>query len=306
MFRIIVENALPSKARPQYDQVVSTSPWRDRAATKSRAKSGPSIRGSAMNGSAVRKQVVAMTIGFFVALGASADAAEVKALVSTAMKRPFEELSAQFERSAGHKVVASFGPSGALTKRLSDGEAADLVILGGGGLESLIKQGKVAGGGVDVARSMIGVAVAKGAPQPDISTPEKFKAVLLAARSVAYTDPASGGASGAYLGKLFDKMGLTEVLKPKAKLAAGGPNGYAGTFVARGDAEIAMQPIPELMAVPGLDIVGPLPGEFQNVTTYAAGIPVSAGQTVAARALIEFLSAPAAASVYKTHGLEPG
>jgi molybdate transport system substrate-binding protein len=259
-----------------------------------------------MNGSAVRKQVVAMTIGFFVALGASADAAEVKVLVSTAMKRPFEELSAQFERSAMHKVVASFGPSGALTKRLSDGEAADLVILGGGGLESLIKQGKVAGGGVDVARSMVGVDVAKGAPQPDISTPEKFKAVLLAARSVAYTDPASGGASGAYLGKLFDKMGLTEVLKPKAKLAAGGPNGYAGTFVARGDAEIAMQPIPELMAVPGLDIVGPLPGEFQNVTTYAAGIPVSAAQTVAARALIEFLSAPAAASVYKTHGLEPG
>jgi molybdate transport system substrate-binding protein len=259
-----------------------------------------------MKGSAVGKRVVALAIGLFVALGAGAGAAEVKALVSTAMKRPFEELSAQFERSAGHKVVASFGPSGALAKRLSDGEAADLVILGGGGLESLIKQGKVSGNGVDVARSMIGLPVAKGAPQPDISTPEKFKSVLLAARSVAYTDPASGGASGAYLGKLFDKLGLTEVLKPKAKLAAGGPNGYAGTFVAKGDAEIAMQPIPELMAVPGLNIVGPLPGEFQNVTTYAAGIPTNVGQTVAARALIEFLTAPAAASVYKTHGLEPG
>src|SRR4030088_2318339 len=116
---------------------------------------------------------------------------------------------------------------------------ADLVILGGGGLETLIKQGKVSAKGVDVARSMIGLAVAKGAPQPDISTPDKFKAVLLAAKSVAYTDAASGGASGAYLGKLFDRMGLTDVLKPKAKLAAGGPNGYAGTFVAKGEAEIA-------------------------------------------------------------------
>jgi molybdate transport system substrate-binding protein len=252
------------------------------------------------------KHVVAMAVGLFVALGVGADAAEVKALVSTAMKRPFEELGAQFERTTGHKLVASYGPSGALTKRVSDGETADLVILGGGGLEALIKQGKVSAKGVDVARSMIGLAVAKGAPQPDISTPEKFKAVLLAAKSVAYTDAASGGASGAYLGKLFDRMGLTDVLKPKAKLAAGGPSGYAGTFVAKGEAEIAMQPIPELMAVPGLDIVGPLPGEFQNVTTYAAGVPAGAGQADAARALIEFLTAPAAAPVYKTHGLEPG
>lgn len=252
------------------------------------------------------KHIVAMAIGLLVALVGYADAAEIKALISTAMKRPFEELGAQFERTSGHTLVAAYGPSGALTKRVAEGETADLVILGGGGLETLVKQGKVTGSGTDVARSMIGLAVAKGAPKPDISTPEKFKAVLLAAKSVAYTDPASGGASGAYLGKLFDKMGLTDLLKPKAKLAAGGPNGYAGSFVAKGEAEIAMQPIPELMAVPGLDVVGPLPGDFQNVTTYMAGVPAGARQVDAARALIQLLTAPAAASVYRTYGLEPG
>src|ERR1700704_1246925 len=150
-----------------------------------------------MRGCSMGKHVVAMAVGLFVARGVGADAAEVKALVSTAMKRPFEELGAQFERTTGHKLVASYGPSGALTKRVSDGETADLVILGGGGLETLIKQGKVSAKGVDLARFMLGLALANGAAQRALPTPDKFKAVLLAAKSVAYTDAASGGASGA-------------------------------------------------------------------------------------------------------------
>jgi molybdate transport system substrate-binding protein len=261
----------------------------------------------------MRKLLLTFFIGLLLAPFAGANAAEVKALISTAMKAAIEELVPQFERATGHKVVIAYGPTGALAKRIAGGEVADLVVLGTAevvrddeGLGLLIKQRKVIGSNVSIARSEIGAAVAKGAPKPDISTEEKFKAVLLAAKSVAYTDAASGGSSGVYLGRLFDRMGLTDMLKPKAKLAAGGPNGYAATFVAKGEAEIALQPIPELMAVSGIDVVGPLPGAFQNVTTYTARIHADAKQPAAAKALIDFLTAPAAAPVYKSKGLAPG
>ena len=254
-------------------------------------------------------------IAFFITLllAPVARAAEVRALISTAMKAAIEELAPKFERASGHKLAIAYGPTGGLAKRIAGGEVADLIILGGGaiarddeGLGLLIAQRKVTGGNIAIARSMIGAAVAKGAAKPDISTEEKFIAVLRAAKSVAYTDAASGGSSGVYLGRLFDRMGLAEMLKPKAKLAAGGPNGYAATFVAKGEAEIALQPIPELLAVPGIDVVGPLPGAFQNVTTYIAKIHADAKQPAAAKALIDFLTAPAAVPVYKSKGLEPG
>mgnify|MGYP002651081269 FL=1 len=249
--------------------------------------------------------IVATTFGLIAADGAQA--AEIKALISTAMKAPFEAIAAQFEKTSGHKVKASFGPTGLLTKRIADGEAADMVILGGENTSALIGQGKLAADSkADVARGMIGAGVAKGAPKPDISSEASFRAALLSAKAVAVTDPAGGGSSGIYFGKLFEKMGLAETLKPKLRLAAGGPNGYAATFVIKGEADFAMQPIPELMAVPGIEIVGPLPGAFQNVTTYSAAIPVNAREAAAAKALIKALTAPEAASIYKSKGLEPG
>ncbi len=235
----------------------------------------------------------------------TAKAAEIKAVISTALKAPFEEIAAQFEKTTGHKVTAAYGPTGGLAKRIADGEAADMVVLGSQTSE-LMQQGKLAAGSnTDIARGMIGAGVMKGAPKPDISSEAAFKAALLSAKSIAVTDPASGGGSGVYFGKLFDQMGLAQTLKPKLKLAAGGPNGYAATFVARGEAEFALQPIPELMAVPGIEIVGPLPGAFQNVTTYTASIPVSAKEADAAKALIKALAAPSSAAIYRAKGLEP-
>jgi len=235
----------------------------------------------------------------------TANAAEIKALISTALKAPFEEIAAQFEKTTGHKVTAAYGPTGGLAKRIADGEAADMVVLGSQTSE-LMQQGKLAAGSnTDIARGMIGAGVMKGAPKPDISSEAAFKAALLSAKSIAVTDPASGGGSGVYFGKLFDQMGLAQTLKPKLKLAAGGPNGYAATFVARGEAEFALQPIPELMAVPGIEIVGPLPGVFQNITVYTASIPVSANEAEAAKALIKALAAPSAAAIYRAKGLEP-
>jgi molybdate transport system substrate-binding protein len=256
--------------------------------------------------STMAKLVAVSAIGLLTTVGPGAHAVEIKALITTALKTSIEELAPQFERATGHKLRASYGPSSVLAKRIAAGEDADFVILGGDGIEVLTKQGKVMdGNSAKFARSMIGAAVAKGAPKPDISSAEAFKRALLAAKSVAYSDAAGGGASGIYLAKAFEQMGLTAALKAKAKLAAGGPDGFAAAFVANGEAEIAMQPIPELMAVPGIDIVGPLPGDFQNVTTYVAGIPVFAAEPEAAEALVKFLATPAAAAVFKAKGLDP-
>ena len=254
----------------------------------------------------MRTRPIAVALLLLAFAGARAEAAEIKALISTAMKAPFEEIAAQFEKATGHKVSAAYGPTGGLAKRIADGEAADMVVLGSQTSE-LMQQGKLAAGSnTDIARGMIGAGVMKGAPKPDISSEAAFKAALLSAKSIAVTDPASGGGSGVYFGKLFEQMGLAQSLKPKLKLAAGGPNGYAATFVARGEAEFALQPIPELMAVPGIEVVGPLPGAFQNVTTYTASIPTSAKEADAAKALIKTLTAPSSAAIYRARGLEPG
>ena len=231
-------------------------------------------------------------------------AAEVKAVVSTAMKASFEEIAVQFEKAGGHKVTASFGPTGGIAKHVLDGETLDLVILGGERVPDLA--GKIEPATTGVARSAIGVGVKQGTPKPDISSEAAFKAALLAAQGIAVTDPKSGGGSSVFFAKLFETMGLTEALKPKLRYSAAGPGGYAGTLVTRGEADFALQPIPELMAVPGIEVVGPLPGAFQNVTTYTACIPVSAKNADVAKALIKALTAPSAATAYKARGLEPG
>lgn len=232
-------------------------------------------------------------------------AADIKAVVSTAMKAPFEQVAAQFERTTGHKVAATFGPTGGIAKRVFDREALDLVILGGERVPDLAAQHKIAGDTTGIARSAIGVGIKLGAAKPDISSEAAFKAALFAARGIAITDPRSGGGSSVFFAALFDRMGLTEALKPKLRYSSAGPGGYAGTLAVNGEADFALQPIPELMAVSGLEIVGPLPGAFQNITTYTGAIPVAATQADAARALIAALTAPAAAPFYCAKGLEP-
>ena len=239
-------------------------------------------------------------------MATGAHAAEIKALVSTAMKAPFERdrgAVREGHRPQGRGLVRA---DRRLAKRVLDGEALDLVILGGERVLELLRQNKIEATTTGVARSTIGAGVKQGAPKPDISSEAAFKAALLAAKGIAVTDPKSGGGSSVFFAKLFDSMGLTEALKPKMRYSAAGPGGYAGTIVMKGEADFALQPIPELMAVPGLEIVGPLPGAFQNVTTYTASIPASAKKADAAKALVKALTAPAAAPIYKAKGLEPG
>jgi len=153
-----------------------------------------------------------------------------------------------------------------------------------------------------VARAGVGVVVRKGAPKPDISTPEKFKQALLDAKSVAYTNPASGGQSGVYFAKLLTQLGITDEINKKAKFGDGGP---IALIVFRGEAELGMQPIPELLAHPEVDFIGPLPAALQSYNHLTAGIPSNGKQPEAARALIKFLATPAAQAVMKAKGLVP-
>jgi len=235
-----------------------------------------------------------------------ASAVEIKILSTTAMKMVFEELAPRFERETGYRLAVSLGPSLVLEKRLLEDEAADVAIVTGPGAKELVGRGKiVAGSLVDVARSLIGVAVPKGAPRPDLSSVDGFKRDLLAAKSITLSKPVGGGASGAHMAKVFEELGITEAMAAKAKYGAGGAAGLAGLVVLRGEADIGIQQMAELIAVAGIDVVGPLPPEIQSATMFTAGTPASASHPDAGRAAIEFLTTPAAKSVIKAKGLEP-
>ena len=237
-----------------------------------------------------------------VAQSALAAAADLKVLTTPALTEVWHELGPKFE-ATGHKLTIVYAASGAIGKRVTEGETADLLVSTPAGIDSLIKGGKVSdGANISIASSGTGVAVLKGAPKPDISTPEAFKRALLAAKAVAYTDPTSGGASGVHLAKVLDRLGIANEVNAKAKLGRGVP---AGSFVVKGEADIAIQQIPELLGVQGVELVGPLPGDLQNVTTFAVGIPVGTPHGDGAKALVRFLQTPESAAVIKKHGLDP-
>ena len=170
--------------------------------------------------------------------------ANLRILSTTAMKTVLERLAPQFEQDSTHTLDLTFGPSGGLTKRIADGEAADVLICAQPEMSELQRQGRIAFASAVIARSNIGVAVRKGAPRPDISSPEAFKRALIAANSVAFSDPARGGASGVTFVKILERLGIADAVKAKAKLTAGGPDGLVGAILSRGEAEIGVQQIP--------------------------------------------------------------
>jgi molybdate transport system substrate-binding protein len=230
----------------------------------------------------------------------------IKVLSSTAMKAVFEVLAPRFEAETGHRATVTLGPSARLEKLIAEGEVADVAILAMAGAKELVARGKIAAASLtDLARSRIGIAVPKGAPKPDISSAEGFKRALLAAKSIAVSKPAGGGQSGVHMAKVFEQLGITEVVQAKAKYGAGGAAGLAGLVVLRGEADIGIQQMAELMAVDGIDVIGPLPDELQSVTLFTASIPANADHPEAARAFIDFLVTPEAKNVIKAKGLEP-
>jgi molybdate transport system substrate-binding protein len=231
---------------------------------------------------------------------------EIKILSTTAMKTSLDELTPEFERLNEAKLTFTFGPSARIAKLVADGEDNDVAIVTNQGIEDLIRQGRiVAGTRADIARSAMGMAVQKGAPKPDISSAEQFKQAMLAAKSLGMSNPVGGGQSGANLMKIFEQLGITEAMKPKLTFGPGGPAGLIGNFLLRKEVEVGIQQMPELMAVPGIDIVGPLPPDIQSKTVFSVGLSTTAKNPDAAKALIQFLTTPAAAKVMIANGMEP-
>ena len=233
----------------------------------------------------------------------SADAAEIDAMITTAMKAAIEELAPPFERASGHVLRVIYGPSGGLARRLNDSEPADLIVVESKVLDDLIKQGKVALGRTDVARTGIGIAVRKGAPKPDVSSAAALRRALLAAKSIGHTAPAGGGVTAAHIMGVFEKLGIAAEVTPKVKLAAGGPNGRVSVLVSSGEAEIGLQQVSELMSNSDVEVIGMLPEELQQMTIYSAGVTTSARQTEPSKAFIRHLAAPEAMTIYKMKGL---
>ena len=226
--------------------------------------------------------------------------ATIQLFVSNSSRGVLGELIPQFERSSGHSVSISYDPAKVMMERIARGETADLAILGGSAIADLIRDGKVAAGSKrTIARCGIGVAVLAGAAKPDISSLDAFKNALIAARSIAWTQE---GASGIYFSKLIERLGIADAVKAKAVRQ---PGGLIGELVAARKAELAVQQIPELMAVPGIEFVGPLPEAIQLTTVSVAGIFASAREPAAAQALLDFLTTPASSQVFKARGLEP-
>jgi molybdate transport system substrate-binding protein len=237
--------------------------------------------------------------------------ANIKVISGGAFKQVLNALAAQYEKASGNTLDLTYRTVGQHLQLIKSGEASfDVAVLTPEAIDGLIKDGKVvAGSRADLARTGVGVVVKAGAPLPDISSVDAFKRTLLAAKSVAYIDPAAGGSSGIYVGKLLERLGIAAAVNAKAKLIHGGA---VADHIADGEAEIGIHQISEILAVKGAVLVGPLPAEIQNFTVYSAGVAAAAkdGAKEGASALVKydlvkFLAGPHAGPIIKAKGMEP-
>jgi len=240
-----------------------------------------------------------------VATPTAQNGAEVKLLSAAALRHTFGELLPRFERDTGRKVNVAYGSVGALTDRLKGGEVADVVIVSDAQMDELQRLGKVvAGTQLDLARVGVGIFVRKDGPRPDISSVDAFIRALLAAKAVAYSDPLGGGPAGIYMAHLMEQLGISVEMKQKTKLYPPGPLQYES--VANGEADLGFEQVSLILEQPIVELLGHLPAPIQNYTTFAVGIATSGDQTDSGKALIGFLSSPAAQTLMKANGFEFG
>ena len=250
-----------------------------------------------------KRIAVGFLLVLFVAIPARAD--EIKVMTSGAFTEAYQQLVQQFQKNTRHTVVTMFGASmggakDSIPVRLGRGEPVDVVIVIESAFDPLIKAGHIVPGSrVPLARSVIGVAVRKGAPKPDISSVAALRQALLQAKSIAY----SASASGTYVStELFQRLGVADQVKGKAKRIE---SERVGAVIARGDAELGFQQVSELLPIEGIDYLGPLPAEVQQVSVVTAAVATKASARTAAKELIDFLASPAAAGTIHKTGLEP-
>lgn len=229
-------------------------------------------------------------------------AAEIKVLTAGAFKEVLLAVVPEFEQETGHKVTVANDTIGALTRRIEGGEPFDVAVLTPRAVDELTGKGKfVEGTRTPLARVGVGVMVCDGAPKPDIGTVDGFKRALLAAKSIAYIDPASGGSSGIYVAGLLDKLGIADQLKTRTRLKHGG---HVADLIVSGEAELGIHQISEIVPVKDVTLVGPLPAEIQSYTVYAAGLGAHARDSAAAKALIKALTGAGAAGALRSRGME--
>ena len=230
----------------------------------------------------------------------TASAAEIRVLSTQATEQSYREMVPAFEKATGHKVTTLFTGTLDAEKRLAAGEQYDLLIMAEDAIDAHLKDGKLARGSrVDLARSGVGVGVKAGARKPDISSVDALKRTLASAKSIGY----SSGPSGVYIVTMFDRLGVTEQVKPKLKQTPSGV--FVGSIIANGDVEIGFQQVSELSQFEGVDYVGPLPAEVQKYTVFSSGILNTAKEAEAARALVRHITSPQAGAVYRKRGMEP-
>ena len=246
----------------------------------------------------------ALAIAVSSAMPQPADAADIKVISGGAFKQVLNALAAQYQNESGNGLDITYQTVGQHLKLIESGaETFDVAVLTPEAIDGLIKKDKVvAGSRADLAKTGVGVVVRQGTSLPDIGSVEAFKRTLLAAKSVAYIDPAAGGSSGIYVAKLLERLGIAKDVNAKAKLIQGGE---VASHVVDGEAEIGIHQISEILAVKDAVLVGPLPAEIQNFTVYAAGVGAAARDATAANELVKFLTGSHAVPIIKAKGMEP-
>jgi molybdate transport system substrate-binding protein len=237
------------------------------------------------------KLFCALLLGVAAWVGAQrAEAAELQVISAGAMRSIVTELAAAFEKETGHTVKLTFGTVGVIKAKLAEATPVDVVIMTDEAMRDMTRQGAVVEGSwTPIGRTGIGVAVRDGAPKPDIGSPEALKQTLLSTKSLVYVDPAQGGTSGIHFAGVLQKLGIADAVKPKTTLV---PGGYPAELVARGDVELVVHQISEIIPVKGVTLVGPLPKELQKTTVYAAGVTVGSPSRTTAGAFVAFLARP--------------
>jgi len=235
------------------------------------------------------------------AVATRAHAGEVRVISAGAVKSIVSELAQAYEKETGNKVVMQFGPMGFVRQKLAS-DPADVVIMSDTVIEDTIAKGGVtAGSRTDIGRTGMGVGVRDGAPQPDLSSVDAFKRALLEAKSIVYVDPASGATSGVHFASVLQKLGVAEAVKPKTTLV---PGGYPAELVAKGEVDLVVHQISEIVPVKGVTLVGPLPKELQKLTIYSAGVAAKSTNADLARGFTAFLTRPAFKAKFAEAGLD--
>ena len=229
---------------------------------------------------------------------------QLKVFSGIAIQSALEVLVPRFEAENDVRLDITWNTAPVLVKRLQAGETADVLILNRAGIDTMTREGRIlAGSEVTLASSATAIAIKAGAARPDISTVEALKQTLLAARAISYTDPAAGGASGIYFAKLLERLGIAAEVNAKTRFPL--PAGLSGEFLPTGEADLAVQQKSELLQVPGIEILGTLPGDLHMVTVFVAGVEASSAEAATAKALIGFFRTAAAAEVFRAKGLDP-